>query len=64
VAAIPSVSVAAVLPDGGPPGSIEASSGRTVRHRLNRGRDRALNRAIYTIAATRMRCCSSTQRAW
>jgi transposase len=40
---------------------VEASSGRTVRHRLNRGGDRALNRAIHTIAATRMRCCSSTQ---
>jgi hypothetical protein len=25
------------------------------KHRLNRGGDRALNRAIYTIATTRMR---------
>ncbi len=40
---------------------IEASSGRTVRHRLNRGGDRALNRAIHTIATTRMRCCPATQ---
>jgi transposase len=32
---------------------IPASSGRTVRHRLNRGGDRALNRAIHTIALTR-----------
>ena len=40
---------------------LEASSGRTVRHRLNRGGDRALNRAIHTIAATRMRCCPTTQ---
>jgi transposase len=33
---------------------IPASSGRTVRHRLNRGGDRALNRAIHTIATVRM----------
>src|SRR5437763_1224172 len=36
---------------------IPASSGRTVRHRLNRGGDRALNRAIHAIALTRMRSC-------
>ena len=35
------------------------SSGRTVRHRLNRGGDRALNRAVHTIALTRMRTCPS-----
>jgi transposase len=29
---------------------LAASSGRTVRHRLNRGGDRALNHAIHTIA--------------
>jgi transposase len=40
---------------------LPASSGRTVRHRLNRGGDRALNRAIHTIARTRMRCCPTTQ---
>ncbi|MFI7680610.1 IS110 family transposase [Actinophytocola sp. NPDC049390] len=40
---------------------IEASSGRTVRHRLNRGGDRALNSAIHTIAMTRMRCCPTTR---
>ncbi|PZS16882.1 MAG: IS110 family transposase [Pseudonocardiales bacterium] len=40
---------------------LEASSGRTVRHRLNRGDDRALNRAIHTIALTRMRCCEKTR---
>jgi transposase len=34
---------------------LEASSGQTVRHRLNRGGDRALNHAIHTIAVTRMR---------
>ena len=42
---------------------LPASSGRTVRHRLNRGADRALNRALHTIAATRMRSCPSTQAA-
>jgi transposase len=40
---------------------LQASSGRTVRHRLNRGGDRALNSAIHTIALTRMRCCPATK---
>jgi transposase len=40
---------------------LQASSGRTVRHRLNRGGDRALNRAIHTIAHTRMRDCPDTR---
>lgn len=40
---------------------LEASSGRTVRHRLNRGGDRALNHAVHTIALTRMRCCERTR---
>ena len=40
---------------------LPASSGRTVRHRLNRGGDRALNRAIHTIALTRMRSCPRTR---
>jgi transposase len=40
---------------------IPASSGRTTRHRLNRGGDRALNNAIHTIAMTRMRCCPITR---
>jgi len=39
---------------------LEASSGRTVRHRLNRGGDRALNSAIHTIAMVRMRSCPTT----
>jgi transposase len=39
---------------------IPASSGRTVQHRLNRGGDRALNRAIHTIAVCRMRSCPRT----
>src|SRR5215216_2917428 len=39
----------------------QASSGKAVRHRLNRGRDRALNSAIHTIAITRIRCCPTTK---
>ncbi|HNV10803.1 MAG TPA: transposase, partial [Propionibacteriaceae bacterium] len=34
---------------------IPASSGNTVRHRLNRGGDRQLNRALNTIVLTRIR---------
>ena len=40
---------------------LEASSGRTVRHRLNRGGVRALNRALHSIAVTRMRSCPTTR---
>jgi len=40
---------------------LQASSGRTVRHRLNRGGDRTLNSAIHTIAVVRMRCCPTTR---
>jgi len=40
---------------------LPASSGRTVRHRLNRGGDRALNSAIHTIAVTRIRVCPRTR---
>jgi transposase len=40
---------------------IPASSGRTIRHRLNRRGDRALNRAIHAIALTRMRSCPRTR---
>jgi transposase len=40
---------------------IEVSSGQTKRHRLNRGGDRALNKAIHTIAVTRMRDDPATQ---
>jgi transposase len=40
---------------------LPASSGHTVRHRLNRGGDRALNRAIHAIALTRMRSCPRTR---
>ena len=41
--------------------SCPASSGRTARHRLNRGGDRALNRAIHAIALVRMRGCPRTR---
>ena len=34
---------------------VPASSGRTDRHRLNRLGDRHLNRALHTIAVSRMR---------
>lgn len=34
---------------------IPASSGKTTRHRLNRGGNRQLNRALHTIATNRMR---------
>lgn len=40
---------------------LEASSGLHVRHRLNRGGDRALNRALHTVAITRMRCHPETR---
>lgn len=40
---------------------IPASSGNTVRHRLNRGGDRRLNRAITTIVLTRMRTDPNTR---
>lgn len=33
---------------------IPASSGNTVRHRLNRGGDRALNSALHMVVVTRM----------
>ena len=40
---------------------LEASSGHTVRHRLNRGGDGAFKSAIHTIAMVRMRSCPTTQ---
>src|SRR5205814_4782125 len=40
---------------------IPASSGQTIRHRLNHGGDRALNRAIHMIAVTRIRGCPKTR---
>lgn len=40
---------------------IPASSGKTVRHRLNRGGDRRLNRALNTVVITRMRTDPDTR---
>jgi transposase len=40
---------------------LQASSGKMVRRRLNRGGDRAPNSAIHTIAVTCMRCCPTTK---
>jgi transposase len=34
---------------------LQASSGKTIRHRLNRGGDRTANNALWTIAMVRMR---------
>ncbi|MDQ3359336.1 MAG: IS110 family transposase [Actinomycetota bacterium] len=41
---------------------IPASSGKTHRHRLNRGGDRAANNALYTVALSRLRCDPRTRR--
>jgi transposase len=41
---------------------IPASSGQTVRHRLNRGGDRQLNRALHTIALSRLSHHPETKR--
>jgi transposase len=40
---------------------LPASSGRTTRHRLNRGGDRALNCALHTVVLTRWRSCPRTR---
>ena len=40
---------------------IPASSGNTVRHRLNRGGDRRLNRVLTTITIVRMRVAPATR---
>lgn len=40
---------------------LEASSGKVVRHRLNRGGDRQANNALWTIAMVRMRSESRTR---
>ena len=40
---------------------IPASSGKTIRHRLDRGGDRQLNRALHTIALTLRRTDPTTQ---
>ena len=40
---------------------IPASSGKTRRHRLNRGGDRAANNAIYTVVLARLRLDERTR---
>ncbi len=40
---------------------VEASSGKTARHRLNRGGDRQANNALYTIAMVRMQHHAETK---
>jgi len=40
---------------------IPASSGQTTRHRLNRGGDRQLNRALHTITLSRLTCHPETK---
>jgi transposase len=40
---------------------LEASSGQRTRHRLNRGGDRDLNRALHTVAITRIRTHAETR---
>jgi hypothetical protein len=40
---------------------IPASSGQVTRHRLNRGGDRQLNRALHTVAVVRLRDDPSTR---
>jgi transposase len=40
---------------------VEASSGKTVRHRLNRGGDRQANAALYRIVLVRMRFHAPTR---
>jgi transposase len=42
-------------------GPIEASSGKTQRHRLNPGGDRDANRTLYLIAVVRLRYCERTR---
>ena len=41
---------------------LEASSGQTERHRLDRGGDRQLNHALHTVVLTRQRCDEQTKR--
>ena len=40
---------------------IQASSGKTIRHRLNRSGDRQANHALWRITITRMSCDKATQ---
>jgi transposase len=40
---------------------LDASSGKQIRHRLNRGGDRQANSALWTIAMTRLACDPRTK---
>ena len=40
---------------------VQASSGQTIRHRLNRGGNRQANNALWRIATTRIQNCARTQ---
>jgi len=40
---------------------LEVSSGKTHRHRLDRGGDRQANRALYMIVVVRLRYCARTR---
>src|SRR5205823_10437380 len=40
---------------------VDASSGKQIRHRLNRGGDRQANSALWTIVLTRMSCDPRTR---
>ena len=40
---------------------MDASSGKQLRHRLNRGGDRQANSALWTIAMTRLACDPRTK---
>ncbi|HGO9714239.1 TPA: transposase [Pseudomonas aeruginosa] len=40
---------------------MQASSGKTIRHRLDHGGDRSANNALWTIALVRMRSDIRTQ---
>jgi hypothetical protein len=40
---------------------VEASSGKTIRHRLNRGGDRQANNALWRITLTRLRVDPATR---
>ena len=43
-------------------GPVQASSGQTIRHRLNQGGNRQANSALWRIATTRMRTDTATQQ--
>lgn len=43
---------------------LPASSGKTSRHRLNRGGDRQANRALHMITVTRLGKCGKTRAYW